>query len=1199
MKPPGLELLDGEVAAALTEAPRAPLKLHLGCGGDRKPGYVNVDMRTDLPNDVQADCCALPFPSGTAELIEAYHLIEHLGRHDAMRALDEWNRVLRPGGRLIIECPDVRQVAREFILGREERLDNLYGLQRTPGDSHAFGYTPESLAGLLRRHGFDRITTKRPETYHSEPSFRIECIKKRRGGAAAEAWTPIEALHWINIEPTNRCQLRCRFCGDRRTRPRGLMSAALFQRIVEQLPRSVEVRLFLSGEPLLHPQLDELVRIARRHVDKVLIHTNAVALSAAWSRRLIESGLTHISFSVDGITKAEYEACRAGADFDKVTHNVRRFLAMNRGRVHATVQVIRAYPKDLHIERELEALLPGAHTYNVRYPHSWDDDGTVSEAAPERFETTCYFLFNSLSIQWDGQAVACCADLNGRYIVGDAASEPLEDVLNGARMSSLRHRQLERRPIPELCDGCERYRPDREPAHSGAAGELSVTIDRTPERVLVPFCARDPVVQDVARRAAAFFGHGAVTLLVPAHKADAADELLGEFDRYVLAAGGTLSAASLTDNDRRLLGERRFITAIIPTMGGRTDGYRNIELICRRVGVETVLYVSPSGRVEVEDLAAWPYPIDLEAVETGSLRRRRPKRSRRASYPREATVIIPSHNDLHVLRQCIETLRAHTHFPYRVIIVNDGGDETVTRYIRQLEHRWDRLRVITMRGNHGFCPSVNMALAEVRTAYALLLNSDAFVPDGWLERMVACMEADPAIALATPFSNSGQATAVPLAPGLTFAEMDAACRSLDGPPPDIDAAVGFCMMIRTAVMDRLGMLDEAFAPMYGEETDLSMHYVSNGYRSVLAHNCYVYHAQRQSVTQQRETPLRARGIRMLAYRWGQSVFDRFFHREHALRPVRERARASVQATNGAGPRTAIAVTAKSSAEEVTAAANLVNALVARGERAFLFRLGPVEVPVPMLSGAVTAFSAREIASALPTGTTRVFAVGNDTSAELSKALDGSVARVMQLRLTPSSVKNERSRKPSKDTCIPAAVDADLFYPRRRRDGTMPLHVVFDATGLSAKEAALLAGVATELWNEYDTTIRLHAIGSGLGALEDFPIQTVPALEYRRRPELLSQADCYISLRQAGGLGGLEALACGCVPLVRGDGAAWQKEFAEQGWELPVLTPRLGAKGIAARAKRILDDGKLQHAVAKLGPRIASKRTWAHVSAALT
>lgn len=1197
MNPPALELLGDAVAAALAEAPCAPVKLHLGCGGDCKPGYVNVDRRTDLPNDVQGDCCALPFASGVAELVEAHHVIEHLGRHEATRALDEWNRVLRPGGRLIIECPNVREIAREFVLGRAERLDNLYGLQRAAGDAHLFGYTPEGLTELLHRHGFDRVTPMRPTTYHAEPSFRVECVKRYDAGPAAQAWMPVEALDWVNIEPTNRCQLRCRFCGDRRTRPRGVMSLSLFRGIIGQLPRTAEVRLFLSGEPLLHPQLDELVRVARQHVSKVLIHTNAVALDADWSRRLIESGLTHISFSIDGITKAEYEAARPGADFDGVIENVRRFLTMNRGRVHSTVQVIRAYPNELHVERELEALLPGAHTYYVRYPHSWDSDAVV-EAAPMRFEPKCHFLFYTLSIQWDGAVVACCADLNGRCIVGDAAREPLDEILNGPRLRSLRRRQIERRPIPELCDGCERYRPGATPAASGAARELSVKIERTPERVLVPFSARDVVVQDVARRAAAFFGHGAVTLLVPAHKAAAAEQLLGEFDRTVLAAGGTLSAASLSASDRRLLGERHFTTAVIPTMGGRTDGYRNIELICRRVGVRTVLYVSPSGQVEIEDLDAWPYPVDLEAVETGSLRRRRPKRSRRAAYPRQATVIIPSHNDLHVLHRCVETLRAHTHFPYRVIIVNDGGDETVTRYISRLERRWERLRVITMRGNHGFCPSVNAALAEVRTAYAVLLNSDAFVPDGWLERLVACMESDPAIALVTPFGNSGQATMIPLAPGLSFEEMDAACRSLDGPPPDIDAAVGFCLMIRTTVMDELGMLDEVFAPMYGEETDLDMHYVANGYRSVLAPNCYVYHAQRQAVTEERETPLRARGIRLLAYRWGQTVFDRFYHREQALRPVRERVAARLRATDGAAPRTAVAVTASSSAYEVTAAANLVNALVARGERAFLLALGPVEAPVPMMSGAVAAFSARELASTLPHGTTRVFTIGDQTTAELRRALDGSGAPVVQVRFSQKRVKGNTHRGKSSELVVPAAVDGDLFYPRQQRDGTTPMHVVLDATSLSPKEAPLLASAAAELWNDFGPLLRLLAIGDELGALDGVPIETMSALKYRRRPELLSRADCYISLREPGGLTILEALACGCVPLVRGDGALWQQELVKRKCVVPVLTRRLGAKGIAARATRILDDAALRRAVAKLGPRITSKQTWTRASAAL-
>ena len=74
------------------------------------------------------------------KLIETYHVIEHLNRHDLPIALKEWRRVLIVGGRLIIECPDFDEAIKEYIQGNEKRINNIFGLQRFPGDVHQFGY---------------------------------------------------------------------------------------------------------------------------------------------------------------------------------------------------------------------------------------------------------------------------------------------------------------------------------------------------------------------------------------------------------------------------------------------------------------------------------------------------------------------------------------------------------------------------------------------------------------------------------------------------------------------------------------------------------------------------------------------------------------------------------------------------------------------------------------------------------------------------------------------------------------------------------------------------------------------------------------------------------------------------------------------------------------------------------------------------
>ncbi|MHC4131894.1 MAG: class I SAM-dependent methyltransferase [Planctomycetota bacterium] len=155
------------------------LKLHLGCGNNHFDDYINIDWRTTKATDVVCDIRKLPYLDNSVTLIESYHVIEHLNRHDFQRALKEWHRVLVIGGKLIIECPNFDEAVKEYIQGNEKRIDNIFGLQRFLGDVHQFGYNFKRLKKALENAGFTNIEEQEPQDYHTkdEPCLRIICIK--------------------------------------------------------------------------------------------------------------------------------------------------------------------------------------------------------------------------------------------------------------------------------------------------------------------------------------------------------------------------------------------------------------------------------------------------------------------------------------------------------------------------------------------------------------------------------------------------------------------------------------------------------------------------------------------------------------------------------------------------------------------------------------------------------------------------------------------------------------------------------------------------------------------------------------------------------------------------------------------------------------------------------------------------------------
>jgi len=158
------------------------LKLHVGCGRVIKDGYINIDAKGSKGLDhliKKADCEKLPYQNGTVDLIETYHMIEHLDRHKALRAIQHWCNLLKPGGKLILECPDFLQAAKDYIDGDMSRINNLFGLQRNEYDFHKFGYTNASMEKIMKGAGFTQFVHEAPIDYHAEdePCLRIMAIK--------------------------------------------------------------------------------------------------------------------------------------------------------------------------------------------------------------------------------------------------------------------------------------------------------------------------------------------------------------------------------------------------------------------------------------------------------------------------------------------------------------------------------------------------------------------------------------------------------------------------------------------------------------------------------------------------------------------------------------------------------------------------------------------------------------------------------------------------------------------------------------------------------------------------------------------------------------------------------------------------------------------------------------------------------------
>lgn len=159
------------IASARRRQLPANARVQLGCGGQPKPGWINVDLfnpAADVALDLRED---LPFPDNSIALIYSEHLFEHLAYPtDAKHLLREAFRVLQPGGTLSLVVPHFGEALHAYVRGDTAFFapDRLRSYLRRENPTamhhvnywfrqdglHQYAYDEETLAQAFRDEGF-------------------------------------------------------------------------------------------------------------------------------------------------------------------------------------------------------------------------------------------------------------------------------------------------------------------------------------------------------------------------------------------------------------------------------------------------------------------------------------------------------------------------------------------------------------------------------------------------------------------------------------------------------------------------------------------------------------------------------------------------------------------------------------------------------------------------------------------------------------------------------------------------------------------------------------------------------------------------------------------------------------------------------------------------------------------------------------
>jgi autotransporter strand-loop-strand O-heptosyltransferase len=135
------------------------VRLNLGCGNDIKKDYVNIDRynNTGLV-DLKCDLAAIPFLDETVDEIYTSHVFEHIMINDVYSVLEEWERVLKLDGTIIMYLPNLEREVNIWLESPPEKkwfeVHRIFGSQSHEGNTHFSGHSPESLKYLLERFNF-------------------------------------------------------------------------------------------------------------------------------------------------------------------------------------------------------------------------------------------------------------------------------------------------------------------------------------------------------------------------------------------------------------------------------------------------------------------------------------------------------------------------------------------------------------------------------------------------------------------------------------------------------------------------------------------------------------------------------------------------------------------------------------------------------------------------------------------------------------------------------------------------------------------------------------------------------------------------------------------------------------------------------------------------------------------------------------
>jgi organic radical activating enzyme len=276
---------------------------------------------------------------------------------------------------------------------------------------------------------------------------------------------------FLNLEPTNACQLDCLFCSRQMSeRPLGRVDLGTAAALMDEVARhpGTAVRFTGWGEPLLHPQIDELVKIVKERGIPLKIYTNGLALTDALTDAILALEVDDLQFSMQGLNEKQYLFNRVGGDYEKLCRNIERVSRKRGGQKKPFLSILTSVLADELEEESPEDFTAkwlgtvdkvGVDLTNLNFVRHLDRlSPHLGRQSAGLRRGRCVDVFLALEVKYDGLIQYCGQDSRSlpEHVIGRFPEMTLSEAWLGEAMEERRNkvgRALGHEQFP-VCRNC-------------------------------------------------------------------------------------------------------------------------------------------------------------------------------------------------------------------------------------------------------------------------------------------------------------------------------------------------------------------------------------------------------------------------------------------------------------------------------------------------------------------------------------------------------------------------------------------------------------------------------------------------------------------------------------------------------------------------------------------------------------------------